>query len=174
MKIISPRGNLLTVERVARVCEKRIDFNGEHRDLLEVAQNAKVPANGLAFKITFNGIGLVPPELYVGNLKPEKVEEILNALLVQGYYDFSGMEFQTTKYERKLVIDGGESLPFSSDITPCVMSRRNFTSQFDMLQQGLSSSPYTVFGTPDWSAEAAFCDDNEGDEEEYNEESNEE
>lgn len=170
MKILSPRGNLLSVERVARVCEKRIDFNGEHRDLFEVAKNSKVNANGLAFKVITEAMGMcIPPEIYIGNLKSEKVEEILNALLMQGYYDFSGMDFQTTKYERKLVIDGGESLPFSSDITPCVMSRRNFTSQFDMLQQGFSSSPYTVFGTPDWSAEAAFCDD-EDVEEENNEE----
>lgn len=171
MKIISPRGNLLRVERVARVCEKRIDFNGEHRDLLEVAKNSKVPANGLAFKVITEAMGMcLPPEIYVGNLKPEKVEEILNALLVQGYYDFSGMDFQTTKHERKLVIDGGESLPFSSDIIPCVMSRRNFTNQFDMLQQGFSASNYTVFGTPDWSAEAAFCDDEDFEEENSEEE----
>lgn len=171
MKILSPRGNLLTVERVARVCEKRIDFNGEYRDLLELAKNSKVPANGLAFKVTSDSVGMcVPPEIYVGNLKSEKVEEILNALLEQGYYDFTVLEFQTTKQEKKLVIDGGESLPFSSDITPCVMSRRNFTSQFDMLQQGFSSSPYTVFGTPDWSAEAAFCDDEDAEEENSEEE----
>lgn len=171
MKIISPRGNLLSVERVARVCEKRMEFNGERRDLFEVAKSAQIPVNGLAFRVKSElNTGLcIPSEIYVGNLKPEKVEEILYTLLEKGYFDFSEMGFQTTKYERKIVIDGGASLPFSSDITPCMMSRRNFTADFEMLGNAFSS-PYTVFGTPNWSAEAAFCDDNEDDEEEYNEE----
>lgn len=172
MKIISPRGNLLSVERVARVCEKRMEFNGERRDLFEVAKSAQIPVNGLAFRVKSElNTGLcIPSEIYVGNLKPEKVEEILYTLLEKGYFDFSEMGFQTTKYERKIVIDGGASLPFSSDITPCMMSRRNFTADFEMLGNVLSS-PYTVFGnTPDWSAQAAFGDDFDEDDEETIEE----
>lgn len=168
LKILSPKGNLLSVERVARVCEKRIDFNGEYRDLYEVAKNSSVSATGLAFKVVSEPMGFVVQELYVGNLKPELVNEIMTELLVVGYYDFTQMEFQTTKCERKLVLDGGATLPFSSDITNCVMNRRNFTSEMDIVCTGNVFSPYTFFGSQDWSAASAF-DDSEEDEEDVNE-----
>lgn len=167
LKILSPKGNLLKIDKVARVAEKHFEFNGNERNLFEVAKNSKVPANGLAFEIVSKtSEPFFPQEIYVGNLKPEKVEEILNALLVQGYYDFTKLEFQTVKLEKDVVIDGGDSLPFSTDITVCVLSNRHFTNDYEMLLPLYPVSPNLTCEVPDLVSPAAFEDD----EEENNEE----
>lgn len=136
MKIITPRGNLIKIERVARVCEKRIDFNGEKRDLFELAKNTDVPATGLALKVVENTSNVFGcQEIYIGNLKPETVNEVLKNLLTQGYFDFTQFEYQDAKEQKDIVLDDGVSKPFCSELTNTMLIRRNFTGDMELLEQ---------------------------------------
>ena len=65
-------------------------------------------------------------ELVIGNLQSDVVEQIMQSLLVNGYYDFSQMGYQSTKLADKVVIDGGKSKPYTNEIT--FMSSKSYCS----------------------------------------------
>ena len=46
--------------------------------------------------------------------------------MVNGYYDFSQMGYQSTKLADKVVIDGGKSKPYTNEIT--FMSSKSYCS----------------------------------------------
>ena len=91
VKIISPTGRLLTVNRAVPIVETIFDFNGESRFLGDICRNDTKP-NGIA--ILYDSSSIFEDnlsELVIGNLQSDVVEQIMQSLLVNGYYDFSKM-----------------------------------------------------------------------------------
>ena len=114
MRVISPLGKILEVDRVVPIIERTDSFNNGHRFDGETVKYGVKP-NGLAFRYGIkNAMGIVS-ELVVGNLPAEKCEEILVSLLRDGYYDLR-MEYQKEKDFFKLAW-GMDALPYTSDIT---------------------------------------------------------
>lgn len=113
-RILTPNGTLIASERIEPVVEKVIKMNGKQQRISEFAEGLKNEPNAII--IHPNNI-LIYDELYIGNLKPAKVQEIMETLLQDGKYDFSQMQYQDATKVDKLVFDNGESLPCSSEIT---------------------------------------------------------
>ena len=126
VRIISPTGRLLTVNRAVPIVETIFDFNGESRFLGDICRNGTKP-NGIA--ILYDSSSIFEDnlsELVVGNLQSDVVEQIMQSLMVNGYYDFSQMGYQSTKLANKVVIDGGKSKPYTNEIT--FMSSKSYCS----------------------------------------------
>jgi len=131
-RMLSPNGKLLTSKKIEPVVENVIKINGKQQRLSEIAEGFKNEPNAI---LIFNDTELTHEQLYIGNLKPAKVKEIMVSLLQDGYYDFSQMQYQDTKKVNTLVFDNGESLPYSSEITPL------------SIPVGLSYKKYDAFGS---------------------------
>ena len=108
MKVISPLGKLLCVNKVVPIIETKINFNDTKRFLGEVVKEG-VKANGLAFKCGSIINCDFSEELIIGNLPEEKVEEILSSLMMDGYCDLR-MDYQKVDTMVSLQF-GAETLP---------------------------------------------------------------
>lgn len=113
--ILSPNGKLVTTNKIEPVIEKAFKLNGKQQRVAEVVDGFKNNPNAILVHV---GDNMMYEQLYIGNLKPEKVQEIMENLLRDGYYDFSKLQYQETKKMDKLCFDDGESLPYSSETTP--------------------------------------------------------
>lgn len=112
IRIINPAGKLQYVNQVQPVCEKQIMFNGRRIVIMEPAKDLSVEATALALRIAETSQTEQPffsEELQIGNLKPEKVLEIVHVLGEKGYYDFSTLNYQNAKEYNQVVWDNGES-----------------------------------------------------------------
>ena len=94
MRIFSPRGRILSIRKVTPFVERVDTFNGRNNNCTEIAQNMSVIPTGLQFELEGDKGIFGDVSLYIGNLAPEKVCEIQKALLKDGVYDFSSMEYQ--------------------------------------------------------------------------------
>lgn len=115
MRILSPRGRILSVRKVTPFAERVDTFNGRNNNCTEIAQNMSVIPTGLQFELEGDKGIFCDASLYIGNLAPEKVCEIQKALLKDGVYDFSAMEYQKDALPMDVVIDGGVSLPYFNE-----------------------------------------------------------
>lgn len=117
MRIITPKGELRKVKRVVAVCEMRNQFNGRMDRKIEIANDLSYKPTGLCLKFDTEGTNfrMYGQELYIGNLKTEKVQEILRKLVKEGYFDFSEMEYQKMDMVENTVFDEGKSKPYTSD-----------------------------------------------------------
>lgn len=80
MRIISPRGKLVRVGEVIPCCEIRFHFNGEDKRLLEEQKGINSKPTALQIRYNNTGIDTFCDPIYgmfVGNLKPEQVKEIV-------------------------------------------------------------------------------------------------
>lgn len=127
IRVINPIGKLQYVDQVQPVCEKQLMFNGRRIVIMEPAKDLSVKATALALHIAETSrIGqpfLSGEELQIGNLKPEKVLEIIRALGKKEYYDFSTLNYQNAKDYEQVVWDNGESDAYC-----------NCAFEFEMLQ----------------------------------------
>ena len=115
MRIITPTGKVHKVCNAVPYAEKKEVFNGKTRVNSEVAVNMNVKPTGIKFSLEREPNDFSIPSVYIGNLAPEKVQEILSALLKEGYYDFSKLEYQKVEnigFNSSMEIDGGKTLPF--------------------------------------------------------------
>ena len=114
MRIITPTGKLVKVSRVIPYAEKKDKFNGTIRKNAEVAIDMSVKPTGLKCFLKFQNNSVLESSLYVGNLYPEQVQEIIGALLKDGCFDFSRLKYQKVqnRLTDKQEIDGGKSLPY--------------------------------------------------------------
>lgn len=115
MRILSPTGKLLEIFRVEPYAEKKEVFNGKVHVNTEVAVNLRVCPTGIKLSLEREPNDFSIPSVYIGNLTPEKVQEILSALLKEGYYDFSRLSYQKVEnfmFNNSMEIDGGVSLPY--------------------------------------------------------------
>lgn len=118
MKIVTPKGAIRVVDKVVPVVEKRFKFNGKVRRLTETAKDLSVEPTALAFHYADNAIGIgcnYDVELFIGNLSFQKVAEIQQSLVKEGFFDFSGLEYQKVCRVEKTVFDEGASKPYTSD-----------------------------------------------------------
>lgn len=120
-RILTPKGELREIEKAVPVCEMRARFNERQVRIAEPAKNMKAMPTAVALKFRASqfpaAFGEMNGELFVGNLKPEKVLEIMRELLEEGYYDFSSMSYQKECGWEKTVLDDGVSEPYMSDYT---------------------------------------------------------
>ena len=115
MRIITPTGKVHKVCNAVPYAEKKEVFNGRVHVNTEVAMNMSVKPTGIKLSLEREPNDFSIPSVYIGNLAPEKVQEILSALLKEGYYDFSKLEYQKVEnigFNSSMEIDGGKTLPF--------------------------------------------------------------
>lgn len=120
MRVMTPKGVLREVKKAEPVCEVRFELNGVKRRFAETAgsMESEPTALRLILQDVKNVIfGMRECELFIGNLKPEKVLEIQRKLLAEGYYDFSGLGYQKVTVVDDTVFDKGVSAPYTSDYT---------------------------------------------------------
>ena len=165
MRVISPLGKLIEIERVVPIIEKKEKFNGIERFNGEVVREGTKP-NGLAFKCSktaeFDGYH----ELIVGNISSDKVEEIIVSLMRDGFYDLR-MQYQAVKDSNKLVIDS-TALPYTSEIT--IMMTKNYCSGclggFDFGMPPIMQNPFSAGSGFDYEYEDGDYTPEEDDEDE--------
>lgn len=114
MRIITPTGKVHKVYNVVPYVEKKEVFNGRVHVNTEVAVNLGVCPTGIKLSLEREPDDFCLPSVYIGNLAFEKVQEILSALMKEGCYDFSRLEYQKLKnyFDNNMKIDGGISLPY--------------------------------------------------------------
>ncbi len=113
-KLLLPGNQIMTFKGVVACVEKHVEFAGRKCRLTKRA-GKKDKANLLVFDDTVNAdpfMNSLSNPVVIGNLAPEKVSEITEALLKDGYYDFSKVEFQDVEKYINLVVDNGVSLPY--------------------------------------------------------------
>lgn len=110
MKILSCYGTLLQVTEVQPLCEEVVFFNGCDIVMTARAKDLSVRPTAMALAIVQEDSNSFGAEIIVGNLPPDKVIEILNALGKDEFYDFSQFTYQD--YEGKM-IDRGKSGPYT-------------------------------------------------------------
>ena len=125
MKIITPKGAVREVDKVVPVVETRFAFNGQDRRFVENAKSMAEKPTALALHYADNAMGglgcSAGMELFVGNLSSQQVIDIQQALVKEGFFDFSSLKYQDVKRVEKTVFDKGESKPYTSDVT-CIFS----------------------------------------------------
>lgn len=117
LQIISPKGKLMQIDTAVPVCERLVRFNGRRRLLQERAQKPEI-ANAIALGMTqerSTPFASMSQELLIGNLFAGKAEEILKALLTQGYYDFTEFTYQKAKNISEVTFDQGKSQPYTTE-----------------------------------------------------------
>lgn len=117
MRIITPKGELRKIKRAVAVCELRNQFNGHFDRTIEIANDMSYNPTGLCleFDVMDNGFAACDKEVLIGNLKTEKVQEILRKLLKEGCFDFSELEYQKVDLFEQTVFDEGKSNAYTSD-----------------------------------------------------------
>jgi hypothetical protein len=116
MRIVTATGNVKEVREIYTFAEGTLRINGKNRNIFEAAKNIKY-ATGLVFTLNANDCFNTQYDIIVGNLPNETVQEIIKSMSEQGYYDFSGFQWQKADSTDKVVIDGGKSLPYCSEFT---------------------------------------------------------
>lgn len=136
MRILSPTGKLLEIFRVEPYVEEKHKFNGLVHETVEVVRK-------LAFKPTGIKFYAVPsnsekcfsnPNVYIGNLPANKVQEILDTMLKEGTYDFSKLDYQNKlgEFMQNFTIDEGKSLPYYKEIVVGDSSVIPFNARVDI------------------------------------------
>ena len=117
VRVITPKGELKSIKRAVAVCEMRNQFNGCLDRRIEIAKDLSCNPTGLCleFDVKDASFGIFVREVFIGNLKTEKVQAILRKLLKEGYFDFSELEYQKAELYEKTVFDEGKSKPYTSD-----------------------------------------------------------
>lgn len=116
MRIITPRGRIIKVDKVVPFVERIDTFNGRRNLCTEPAKDMKERPTGLKFDSKDIRPAVLDNTLYIGNLTPDVVFEIQQVLLNSGTYDFSTIDYQKDTYPSDTVIDGGTSLPYYTEV----------------------------------------------------------
>lgn len=158
MRVISPRGELINVTRVTAMCEADVILNGKVRTTIEACEDGKrSTATGLLMQIADNRAeSIFANNIYIGNLEPSKLKEVMEGLLTRDFFDLTvlGAEFKNTPFNNRI----GSDFP--------VFWCRNV---------GISSESFPLFAELPLESESkevdnsSYYDDEEGDDYEYDE-----
>jgi len=185
MRIVTPKGVIRGIEVVVPVTEKRLMFNGEQRRFVDKAKDMSVCPTALALRFSFGTLSEFggSTELFIGNLSPSQVKEIQQSLTKDGFFDFSGFEYQKARLLDKTVFDEGASNPYTSEITRDIVSYfTNFASPMGMMggscmMGGDLFSPNlqttSIEDDADWDYVGEDCEDTEDEDGEDTEEEGE-
>ena len=157
MRVISPRGELINVTRVTAMCEVDVILNEKVRTIIEACENGNRTATGLLMQIADNRAeSIFANNIYIGNLEPSKLKEVMEGLLTRDFFDLSvlGAEFKNTPFNNHI----GSDFP--------VFWCRNV---------GISAESFPLFAELPLERErkevdnSSYYDDEEGDDYEYDE-----
>lgn len=176
MQIISTKGRVLPIKKVVPVVEQMVSLNGQNFLLMTQAKNLSVKPTALALEInesSHDTFGCsINPEIVLGNLKPEKVIEVLKTLNEKGSYDFSSFTMQKAKKVEQLIIDGGKSAAYSSEAFDSFnlgMHRLSADSIYSVpfiINNGLFFDPISDCSATEGMEELAVLDEGSYDDEE--------
>ena len=109
MRVISPRGELINVSRVTAMCEADVTMNGKTKTIIEACEDGKrSTATGLLMQIADNRAdSIFANNIYIGNLEPSKLKEIMEGLLTRDFFDLTvlGAEFKNTPFNNRIGCD---------------------------------------------------------------------
>lgn len=96
MRVLTPNGNVIEVEKAEAIVEKRVGFNGRDIRLCQTAKDKSQPASGLYFSVKTESVFTIANEgnLLVGNLPVDTVKKIVTNLAKDGFCDLSGFDYQ--------------------------------------------------------------------------------
>ena len=115
MRVLTPNGNVIEVEKAEAIVEKRVSFNGRDIRLCQTAKDKSQPASGLYFSVKTEAVFTIANEgnLLVGNLPVDTVKKIVTNLAKDGFCDLSGFDYQPEiGINDKPVFDEGKSHPY--------------------------------------------------------------
>ena len=115
MRVLTPNGNVIEVEKAEAIVEKRVSFNGRDIRLCQTAKDKSQPASGLYFSVKTESVFTIANEgnLLVGNLSVDTVKKIVTNLAKDGFCDLSGFDYQPEiGINDKPVFDEGKSRPY--------------------------------------------------------------
>ena len=86
MRVLTPNGNVIEVEKAEAIVEKRVSFNGRDIRLCQTAKDKSQPASGLYFSVKTESVFTIANEgnLLVGNLPVDTVKKIVTNLAKDG------------------------------------------------------------------------------------------
>lgn len=157
MRVISPRGELINVTRVTAMSEIDVMLNGKVRTIMEACEDGKrTTATGLLMQIADNRAeSIFANNIYIGNLEPSKLKEVMEGLLTRDFFDLTvlGAEFKNTPFNNRI----GSGYP--------VFWCRNV---------GISAESFPLFAELPVESKkevdnSSYYDDEEGDDYEYDE-----
>lgn len=105
-----PNGQWVGIEKMEVIVEKVFKVNNQQKRVVEIAKENEDEANGIRIH---GGMGMNKYDFFIGNLKPAKVQEIMEILLRDTFFDFSQMQYQEVKTSDEAILDNGESLPYT-------------------------------------------------------------
>lgn len=108
MRIISPSGELIKVSKVVAMAEANVMLNGRVRTLIEPSESDNyAKASGLLFEIEVNEPLFFSNNIYIGNLEPFKLREIMGKLLKDDAVDLAclGAEYKETPFNNRIGCD---------------------------------------------------------------------
>ena len=87
MRVLTPNGNVIEVEKAEAIVEKRVGFNGRDIRLCQTAKDKSQPASGLYFSVKTESVFTIANEgnLLVGNLPVDTVKKIVTNLAKDGF-----------------------------------------------------------------------------------------
>lgn len=143
MRVLTPNGNVIEVEKAEAIVEKRVSFNGRDIRLCQTAKDKSQPASGLYFSVKTESVFTIANEgnLLVGNLSVDTVKKIVTNLAKDGFCDLSGFDNQPEiGINDKPVFDEGKSRPYfcRSNVAMMFAPRQNM----DFPINGISNHRY--------------------------------
>ena len=140
MRVLTPNGNVIEVEKAEAIVEKRVSFNGRDIRLCQTAKDKSQPASGLYFSVKTESVFTIANEgnLLVGNLPVDTVKKIVTNLAKDGFCDLSGFDYQPEiGINDKPVFDEGKSHPYfcRSNVAMMFAPRQNMDFRRTILRK---------------------------------------
>ena len=137
MKVLTPKGILLSIAGVLPVVEKRVSFNGSEVRLCQLVKDKYQTVTGLYLTTDAEEPCTdISENFLVGNLKPVVANDIMHCLLEKGYYDFSQLDYQEkVGVFENYTFDEGISKPYY--VEGCLLSMYSPTSTFSLPVAGV-------------------------------------
>lgn len=176
MRVLTPNGNVIEVEKAEAIVEKRVSFNGRDIRLCQTAKDKSQPASGLYFSVKTESVFTIANEgnLLVGNLPVDTVKKIVTNLAKDGFCDLSGFDYQPEiEINDKPVFDEGKSRPYfcRSNVAMMFAPRQNMDFPINAISNtdtGVNSFPQNnteetdIFNDDLWADDSSdndSCDD---------------
>lgn len=127
VRVLGATGKMFEAAWVVPTVETRFTFNGRTERRFEIAKSLDEKPNGLLFfrkgeDLDWAWFTTKNQIEYIGNISTEIVREALTFMLAEGFYNFSEWDYQKEEDIDKIILDNGNSLPYSSAITRGTLS----------------------------------------------------
>lgn len=130
MRVISPSGRLLKIGSAVPCVETQYELNGRKYNVSDIARDMTMKPTAIRFHVK-DSDRYSDSYIYIGNLKPEQVQEMMQVILREKSYDLSKFEYQKTEIFEEHIIDRGESLPYFDEAIFDNTHMLNFHPRFE-------------------------------------------